>query len=262
MTQQTFRRALVTGASAGIGAAIATRLAAHGTDLVLVARRADALDELAARLSSLHGITATTLVADLTDADDLDAVGQRLDAAPHVDLVVNNAGYGTVGPIVSSSLDAEVGQVSLNMTALTLLSIRAANVFRDRGKGGILNVSSMAAWTPAANNATYSASKAYVSSFTEALHEELRATGVHVTCLAPGFTRMEFHAASDWTVGEIPNAAWMSAEAVAEAAVAAVQANRAVCVPGVANKVVTGMARVLPAGISRRVTGLVANRLG
>lgn len=262
MTQQTFRRALVTGASAGIGAAIASRLAAHGTDLVLVARRADALDELARRLGRTHGITATSLVADLTRDADLAAVADRLDAAPDIDLVVNNAGYGTVGSVRSSSRGAELGQVDLNMTALTLLSIRAANRFRERGGGGILNVSSMAAWTPAANNATYSATKAYVSSFTEALHEELRGTGVHVTCLAPGFTRTEFHDASDWEVGDVPAAAWMSAEAVAEAAIAAVRGNRAVCVPGVANKVVTGLARALPAGVSRRITGLVAHRLG
>ena len=262
MTQQTFRRAVVTGASAGIGAAIATRLASHGTDLVLVARRADALDELGARLQRTHGVTATTLVADLTAPDDLEAVATRLEATPNVDLVVNNAGYGTIGPIASSGLAAELGQVSLNMSARTVLSIRAANHFRARGAGGILNLSSMAAWTPAANNATYSASKAYVSSFTEALHAELRGTGVHVTCLAPGFTRTEFHDASDWEVGDVPAAAWTSAEAVAEAGLAALGANRAVCVPGVANKVVTGLARALPAGISRRVTGLVANRLG
>lgn len=256
-----FRRAMVTGASRGIGAAIATRLAAEGVDLVLVARTVDDLRTLADGLERRNGITVEVLAADLLDPADLDRVARRIAMSPAIDLVVNNAGFGTAGRFDALDADVEESQVRLNVTALLRLSHAAAQTFRDRGAGGILNVSSLAAFAPAPHTATYAATKAFVTTFTESLHEELRPAGVHVSALCPGFTRTAFHEAGDMAVDRIPASLMGDADAVAVAAVDGVRANKAVVVPGMANRAAAGLARVLPAAVVRRVAGEVAARL-
>lgn len=260
-TSGQFRRAMVTGASRGIGAAFATRLAEQGVDLVLVARSADRLAELADHLERAHAVTVEVLVADLLDTDDLDRVAARVGASPAIDLVVNNAGFGTAGAFVDLDADRERQQVALNVTALVTLSKAAAAVFRERGAGGICNVSSVAAAAPAPFTATYAATKTFVTSFTQALHEELRPAGVHVTTLSPGFTRTDFHDTGDMTVGAVPGVAWSSSAQVAAAGIEGVRRNRAVVVPGAVNLAVVGLSRALPAGVVRRVAGAIAGRL-
>lgn len=261
MGSSSIGRALVTGASRGIGAAIAAELASDGIDLVLVARTADDLTELADDLERRHSITVEVLVADLLDADDLARVTDRVAASPRVDLVVNNAGFGTAGPFAELDPDREEAQVRLNVSALLALSHQAARTFRERGTGAICNVASLSAFAPAPFAATYAASKVFVTTFTEALHEELRPAGVHVSVLCPGFTRTSFHDAAEMTTGGIPDLAWGSAEDVARAAIEGVRRNRAVVVPGVANRTTASMTRLLPGGLVRQVAGRIAARL-
>lgn len=257
----TFTRALVTGASVGIGRALAAELASRGTALVLVARDEERLTALGAELTRLHGVAVEVLPADLTVDADRRRVEQRVASPPDVDVVVNNAGLGTYGPLAGSSPDAEQPQVEVNVTALTRLTTVAAQVFSARRHGGIMNVSSLAGFQPNPGHATYGATKAYVTSLTEAVHEELRADGVHVTALCPGYTRTEFHDRADWQIGGLPDAAWSTSEEVARVGVDALEANRAIAIPGGANKVMSGLSRALPSTLTRRSAALIT-RLG
>ncbi len=190
ITAQAYRSALVTGASSGIGASCARLLAAAGTELVLVARRLDRLTEVAARLSAEHKVNVEVLAADLAEPRARAPVEARLaDRARPVELLVNNAGFGTSGPFAGQPVRSAESQIQLNVVALTRLAHAALPGMLERGHGGILNVSSMAGFLLAPGSATYSATKAFVTSFSESLHAEVRKRGVHVTALCPGFTR-------------------------------------------------------------------------
>lgn len=257
-----FERALVTGASAGIGRAIAVELAARRTDLVLVARNEARLKELADELSGAHGIDVEVLPADLTLPADRERVEQRVADQPIVDCVVNNAGWGPYGDMAGSDVATEADCVELNVTALTRLTQVAAQTFNARRRGGILNVSSLAGFQPNPGHATYGATKAFVTSLTEAVHEELLDSGVHVTALCPGYTRTEFHDRSDWHVGGVPASVWGRAEDVARVGIDALVANRAIAIPGGPNRAVGNLSRVLPSGVTRKVTKLLVSRGG
>lgn len=254
-------RALVTGASAGIGRAIATDLAARGVALVLVARTESRLKDLAEQLRATHDIDVEVLPADLTLPEGRARVEQRVADLPIIDCVVNNAGLGTYGPLAGSTVQAEQHQVELNVTALVRLTQVAAQTFNARRRGAILNVSSLAGFQPNPGHATYGATKAFVTSLTEALHEELAGTGVHVTALCPGYTRTEFHERADWTADGLPSTAWGSAQDVARAGLDGLLANRAIVVPGGTNVALAGLAQVLPSFVTRRVAGMVT-RMG
>ena len=253
-------RALVTGATAGIGRAIAVDLAGRGTDLVLVARDATRLSAVADELEATHGVQAEVLPADLTVPDERAHVEQRIAEQPTVDCVVNNAGWGPYGDLAGSDVATEASCVELNVTALTRLTQVAAQTFRVRDHGAILNVSSMSAFQPFPGHATYAATKAFVQSLTEGLHEELSGTGVHVTALCPGYTRTEFHDRAGWAVGGLPDTVWGRAEDVARAGVDGLLANRAVVVPGATNAVMVGLSRVTPSVVSRKVARLIGER--
>lgn len=254
-------RALVTGASAGIGRAIAELLASQGSDLILVARTESRLQALATTLQDRHGIQAEVLAADLLDPTDVDRVAARLVAEPTVDVLVNNAGFGTYGELADNDPAREADEVRLNVLALTTLSAHASRLFRDRGQGGILQVSSMAGFQPIPEHATYAASKAYVTSFGQALHEELKPHGVHVSVCCPGYTRTEFHSSNDIETEAIPDRAWMTADDVARSAIDGLRANRSVVVPGTANKVVSTLSRVLPDQLTRRLSKAASTRI-
>ncbi|MGH9004781.1 MAG: SDR family NAD(P)-dependent oxidoreductase, partial [Acidimicrobiia bacterium] len=220
-TGAAWQRALVTGASGGIGEALARRLAARGCHLVLVARTVPALDQLAAELSAAHGVEAEVLPADLITEDGVAAVAARLadGAGPPVDLLVNNAGYGSAGKFAELDPARVAGEVRLNVLALVRLTSAAVPPMVARGRGSILNVSSVAGLQPIPNMATYAATKAFVTLFSESLHEELRAQNVTVTALLPGFTKTGFQARAG--VSRLPTWAWMDAGQVADAALAA-----------------------------------------
>ena len=250
--------ALVTGASSGIGRAIAVQLAIDGSDLIIVARRRDRLEALAEELRAAHGVKVDVLVADVTVPDQLAAVEDRLrDGEPAVDLLVNNAGVGGQGSFADIPLDRQDRQIRLNVVAPVRLTHAALQRMLPPGHGGVLNVSSIAGLQPMPHVATYAATKAYLSSFTHALHEEVRGKGVSVTNLLPGFTRTEFHGASDLDRSVVPKLFWMTADDVARAGLRAVAQGRAQCVPGLVYRVATGISNVTPWSVSRRVLGIV-----
>ena len=255
-----WNRALVTGASSGIGAAFARLLAAHGTDLVVVARDRARLADLADELGQAHGVDVEILTADLSDRSALNAVADRLMADPPVDLLINNAGLGFAGDFIELDAESESGVVDVNVTAMHRLAHAAATVMSGRGRGGIVNVSSVAGFGPSPRAATYAATKAFVTSLSEALHTELGPKGVVVTCLCPGLTRTEFHsrAGMDDTMNA-PEALWQSAEAVARAGLEGVTRGRAVVVPGLHNKAYGGLLRSAPSGLARRIGSAVAS---
>lgn len=257
-----WRRALVTGASSGIGAAIARRLAADGVDLVLVARRAERLDELAGTLRS-PVCNVEVLAADLTDAADLGRVAARLaDRDAPVDLLVNNAGFGTYERFWVEPFETAAAQVQLNVLALTRLTHAAVGRMIDDGRGAVLNVSSVSGEQPGPGNAVYAATKAFVTNFTESLAEELRGSGVTATAVCPGLTRTEFHEVAGVTdrVSGLPGFVWMTADAVAEEALDAAAKGKVVHVNGLAYKVLAGLSGVAPRTLRRRGARIVLNR--
>jgi short-subunit dehydrogenase len=258
---RTWSTALVTGASSGIGEQFARTLATSGTDLVVVARRQERLRELAGQLESAHGVTVEVLPADLTDAAQRAAVEVRLaDRDRPVDLLVNNAGLGTYGPFIDQDVDREDAEIQLNVVAVTRLAHAALPAMVARGHGGVVNVASVAGFQPLAYNAVYSATKAYVLRLSEALHEELRGTGVHVTALCPGFVRTEFQDTADVERG-VPRPVWLDPADVVTAGLDAVDRDQAVAVPGLGYKLLTTASRIGPRSVVRRIGGAVARRL-
>ena len=224
--KQTYARALVTGASSGFGEQFARQLSARGTALVLVARRGDRLEKLAAEL----GTEVEVLPADLTDPAGLAAVEDRLrDPAKPVDLLVNNAGVGTSGEFVKLPVEDETNKVALNVTALMRLSHAALPRMIEAGHGGVLNLSSLAATSPVPRAATYGATKAFVLSFSENLHRETRRHGVHVTALlaGPSPTPLTDHGFENL----LPRIFWQAPEAIVARGLAAVAAGKPVCIP-------------------------------
>ncbi len=254
------RRALVTGASVGIGAAFAERLARDRHNLILVARDSRRLQALAQRLHESYGVTATVLPADLTQAAELRTVEETITGNGALDLLVNSAGFGTMGRFVELDSDREEQEIQLNVVALVRLTRAALPGMVARRHGAIVNVSSLAALQPGPCNATYCATKAYVNSFTEALHEELRGTGVRVQALCPGFTRTEFQQRAGIDVSDIPSFAWMTAEEVVDASLTGLQRNDVICVPGLVNRAVATLVGVIPRPVTRRILGLAARR--
>ena len=259
MTKAPFSYALVTGASSGIGEAIAHKLGKAGVGMVLVARRKDRLDAIASQYANVE-----VLPADLTTDAGLSAVLERLGDAtrPAVELVVNNAGFGTSGSFAQAEPERLSREISLNINALTRISHEAIRQMQPRGRGFLLNVSSIASFQPGPDLAVYAATKAFVTSLTEALHEELRGSGIRVTALCPGLTHTEFQSISNTSGLEsnFPEFAWMSADDVARDGLRAVAEGKAICVPGLVNKSLATVSTFTPRGLARRIAGL-ATRL-
>jgi short-subunit dehydrogenase len=254
--------ALVTGASGGIGAAFADVLAKRGHDLVIVSRSRPRLDARAEEIRAARGAAVEVVVADLETQAGVEVVEARLgDETRPVELLVNNAGYGAFGNFHELAIDNEVAMIELNVVALVRLTHAALESMVGRGHGGVINVSSVGAYQPTPSYATYSATKAFVSSFTNAIHEELRGTGVKAMVVAPGFTRTDFHARAEVDANaQMPGFLWQSADAVAEASMRSYERGRAVCVPGGMNSMAAAFSSVMPASVSRRVAAMVSNR--
>jgi len=263
--------ALVTGASSGIGAALCRRLAAQGVDLVLVARDRERLDKLAAGLradgpaelgSARDTVEVEVLVADLAEAAGRRRVEDRIgDAARPLDLVVNNAGFGTYGPLASLDVDGEEREIAVNVTALVRLTHAALVPMQARGRGTVLNVASVAGLQATPGNATYGATKAFVSSFGEALAGEVTGTGVTVTTVLPGFTRTEFQQRAGIAGRKIPGPLWQSAEAVAAEALDAARAGQPWHVTGRHNQALVAALALVPRRLKRRLAALATKRL-
>lgn len=256
-----YRSALVTGASSGIGERFARHLAAAGCDLVVVARRRERLEALAAELRRRHGVEVEVVAADLTEPDELRPVEDRLaDPDRRIELLVNNAGFGTSGEFAALPVDGEDQEVRLNVLALSRLAHAALTSMVVHGHGGVLNVSSLAGLLPAPGVATYNATKSFVTTFSESLDMEAKPYGVHVTALLPGFTRTEFQDRSGLEPSELPGTAWLDADAVARDGLRAVAAGDPVCIPGAQYKAVSAALRLLPRGALRRIVPRVWSR--
>ncbi|MFN9849156.1 MAG: SDR family NAD(P)-dependent oxidoreductase [Alphaproteobacteria bacterium] len=243
--------ALVTGASAGIGAAFARILAGHGYDLALTARRGDRLDALAEEIRHRFGVETLTVVADLAEPE---APGQILDhLTAHgrsVDALINNAGYGLTGSYGETRWADQAAFIQVMMTAPSELAHRVLGGMRDRRFGRIVNVASLAGLLPGSSGHTlYSATKAYMIKFSQSLHLELAADGIHVTALCPGLTHSEFHdvigARAQYTAAT-PPWLWQGADEVAATGYEAVEANRAISIPGAPNKAISVIAKLIP----------------
>ena len=247
----------MTGASSGIGQAMARQLAAEGTELVVVARDRDRLEALAAEVD----VECEVLVCDLADRTSLEVVERRIEAAQSpVDLVINNAGLGFGGPFADLDRTAATFVVDVNVVALQRLTHAAASSLQDRGRGSILNVGSLAGEAVGANSATYNATKAFVTSLGQSLSVELAGTGVTITTLLPGFTRTEFQDRSGTNVSDVPRILWQSAERVAAAGLAGAYEGAIEVVPSKRYRAIRAVNRMLPAAVQRRAAGNVAKR--
>ncbi len=248
------RRALVTGASAGLGEEFARQLAARGTDLVLVARRESRLEALAAELRVL-GRNVEVLPADLATAEGRAPVAARLstDDRP-VDLLVNNAGFGAYGPVTELDVATQMEMIEVNCAALLHLAHAAVPGLVARGRGGIINVASTAAFQPNPHGAVYGATKAFVLSFSQALHEEVRGKDVRVLALCPGVTPTEFQQVAEIAV-PLPEVALTSAEQVVSAGLRAFTRRKAIEVPGLVNRISATASASGPSVVSRRLSG-------
>jgi short-subunit dehydrogenase len=243
--------ALITGPTAGIGRSFARQLAAEGYDLVLVARDVDRLADLAEEVGSRHGVTAEVLAADLTDRAALALVEARLaDGSRPIDLLINNAGFGLKGRFGDNDVAAEQAMLDVLVTAVLRLSHAALGAMAERGDGGIINVSSVAAFLP---RGTYSAAKAYVNSFSEWAHHEYADRGVTVTALCPGFTRTEFHERMGVSQESAPGFMWLDADDLVATALKDHRKGRAFSIPGAQYKAITTMSRVLPTSLLQRL---------
>jgi hypothetical protein len=255
---------LVTGASSGIGEAMVRRLAGAGVATVVVARRVSRLKGLAKELTDEPG-AVEVLAADLSSRSGLARVADRLtDPDRPVDLLVNNAGFGTSGRVAEIDPDRLRAEIGVNVLALTVLTRAALSVMMARRRGWILNVSSVASFQPAPGLAVYAATKAYVTSFTEALHEELRGSGVRATVLCPGLTRTEFIEVSRGsnpatTEASYPAMAWLSADEVAGEGLADIARGKALSVPGPQYKALVATSGFVPRGMMRRMSGVASS---
>lgn len=254
------RLAAVTGASAGIGEAFARALARDGWHLFLVARRRKRLERLARELVEAHGIRAEVLAADLTRPKQLRAVEAALEEMPGLELLVNNAGLGDFRVFHESEREREDAEVRLNVLAVVRLTHAAVPAMVRRRRGAVINVSSTAAFAPCPSFATYGATKAFLNSFTEALHQELRGTGVRVQALCPGLTHTEIFDQANVDTSALPDFLWMEADDVVRESLASLESGDVVCVPGLANRALSTLTRVLPHAASSRIAAAISGQ--
>ncbi|NDZ70806.1 SDR family oxidoreductase [Streptomyces sp. SID10362] len=252
--------ALITGSTAGLGAAFARRLAADGHDLVLVARDTERLREQATELHDRHGIEAEVLTADLSTDTGIDAVASRLsDRRSPVDLLINNAGFGNKGRFLDVPMADELTMLKVHCEAVLRLTSAAVEAMRERGRGGVVNVASVAAFVP---RGTYGASKAWVVQFTQGVAKDLAGSGVRLMALAPGFVRTEFHERAGMGTDNIPNWMWLDADNVVAAALADLSRGKSLSIPDPRYKTLMGAAKLVPRGLLGGITSRTGRKYG
>jgi len=240
---------LITGATAGIGAAFVRRLAADGWDLVLVARNEERLGETARRCRDEHGVAVEVLPADLATEEGIAAVEQRLGAG--VDLLVNNAGFGHHGRFLQVPVSDELVMLRVHCEAVLRLTCAALPGMIERGHGGVINVASVAAFF---TRGTYSASKAWVVNFSESVAQDVAGSGVQVMALCPGWVHTEFHERAGMDMSGVPGLLWLDADRVVDDALRDLRRRRTVSVPGRRYRVLIGLTRLVPRRIRNRVS--------
>ncbi|HEY3716008.1 MAG TPA: SDR family oxidoreductase [Jatrophihabitantaceae bacterium] len=246
--------ALVTGATAGLGAEFARQLAAGGNDIVLVARDEARLESTKVALEDRHPIKAEILPADLSTVDGCDRVSERIiSTSSPIDTLVNNAGLGTYRLFGVADLELEERMLDLNVRAVLRLTHAAVRAMTGRGAGLIVNVSSVAGFVPRGGNATYSASKAWVTMFSEALAVQLAGSGVQVTAVCPGFTHTEFHERASADMSQVPEWLWLDAPDVVSQGLADARKGKPVSVPSAKYKALIGAARHVPRPVLHRI---------
>ncbi|MFC4603273.1 mycolate reductase [Rhodococcus kronopolitis] len=256
-------RAVVTGASSGIGEALAADLAARGHSLILVARRGDLLDALAQRLTEAHGVTVEVRAVDLSDRDARAVLTTELAQRP-VSILCNNAGIATFGPIAELDPGYERDQVELNAVAVHDLTLAVLPGMLARDSGAILMVGSAAGNMPIPNNATYAATKAFVNTFSESLRGELSGTGVNVTLLAPGPVRTEEPDPAEASLVDrlVPDFLWISSAYTAKLSLDSLAKNKMRVVPGLISKGMSVAGQYTPRAVIAPIVGTFYKKLG
>ena len=243
--------ALITGATAGIGASYANLLAKEGFDLILVARDLPRLNKVAKELNKRFGVKTQCIKADLTKPSQLAKVEKRVaDLKKPIDVLVNNAGFGIKDSFTVSNLDKEQELLDVLVTAPMRLTHAVLPVMVKRDTGIIVNVSSVASFIA---GGTYSAAKSYLTVFSESLHTELRGTNVKISALCPGFTRTEFHARGRMKMTALPKFMWLNSDELVSKSWKYAKANRVICIPGWPYKILSAIARNAPRPIVRKV---------
>lgn len=256
-------RAVVTGASQNIGAALATELAARGHNLIITARREDQLNALAGSLGEKYGVTVEVRPADLSDTAERSKLLDEL-ATRNVSILCANAGTATFGPVATLDPAVERAQVQLNAVAVHDMVLAVLPGMLERRAGGILISGSAAGNSPIPYNATYAATKAFANTFSESLRGELRKTGVHVTVLAPGPVRTELPGPADASIVEklVPNFLWISTEYTAKKSLDALAHNKMRIVPGVTSKAMSAASQYSPRAIVAPIVGRFYKKMG
>jgi short-subunit dehydrogenase len=255
--------AVITGASSGIGATFARKLAARGFNLLLIARREDRLRAMAEEVRDLHHVSADFLTADLTVPKDRDRVAARIRSATDLGLLVNNAGFGTMGYFFEADVAGQERMHQLHVVATTVLTHAALSNLFPRGAAGtgVINVSSVAAFGSSPQNVSYHATKAWMNAFTEGLATELAGRGSPVTmqALCPGFTLSEFHDVLGMERRTIPSSLWMTADFVVEESLRGFDRRKLIVIPGWRYKLLVAGMKLIPAPLMRK-TSIVAVR--
>jgi len=255
--------ALITGASSGLGAEFARQLAAQGYNLVLAARRVDRLQLLASELQSRFLIEVHSQPADLSKLSDIDALVSTVTGLPRLDLLINNAGFGTIGRFYRVAPEKELAMLNVHIIAPVMLSRAALPGMLSRDHGGIINVSSMAGLIPI-RNVLYHSSKAFQINFSEILRDELHGTHVNIQALCPGFVLTEFHDTPEYTKfsrKSVPNFLWMTPAKVVSESLNALPSGNLICTSGVIYRFAATLARnSLSAGLIKLLAGIIVSR--
>jgi hypothetical protein len=254
--------ALITGASSGIGAEFARQLAARGSDLILVARRRDRLEQLAGELGPAHKVQVSVVPADLSDDADIHLVEDAIERTDGLDLLVNNAGFGTRGRIWEADRVAQNSMYHVHVLATFRLTQTALRGMVARGRGAVINVSSVAGFAASPGNASYCSTKAWMNTFTESVALELEGAGspVRVQVLCPGFTYSEFHDVLGVDRALIPKSWWMPAEKVVADSLRGLERGELFVIPGFRYKLLAGLASSVPRRLRHVGTRIYARR--
>lgn len=255
--------ALVTGASQGIGMAMARDLASMGHNLIIVARRENVLREFAAELESAHGVDVEVFAADLSRHEDVDRLIGHM-AEREISILINSAGIATFGPLIKQDWDHEMAQFNLNATAVFRLTRAVLDGMLERKSGAICNVGSAAGNVPIPNNATYVFTKAGVNAFTEAMHYELKGTGVSCTLLAPGPVREAVIPEEEKSIVDkvVPDFLWTTYESCSRETLEAMAKNQRRVVPGPLGKAMNAVSKIAPTGLIAPLVGKFYSKMG